>query len=108
MSKHTQAPWLISDDGEGRWNDSTLRSVRIANPEGSAIADTYVNCLVSTDEECRANARLIAAAPDLLRELSHLVRLLEPMEDDGGLDIPGLATLNGARAAIAKATGEAA
>jgi hypothetical protein len=40
----------------------------------------------------------------LLKELQHLVRLLEPLEKDGGLDIPGLATLNGARAAIKKAT----
>ena len=47
------------------------------------------------------DARLIAAAPELLAELQHLVRLLEPMEDT--LQVPGLATLNGARAAIAKA-----
>lgn len=47
-----------------------------------------------------ADANLICAAPDLLTELQHLVRLLEPKEKDGGLDIPGLATLNGARRAI--------
>jgi hypothetical protein len=51
-----------------------------------------------------ANARLIAAAPDLLHELQHLVRLLEPCEDR--LEVPGLATLNAARAAIAKAEGK--
>jgi hypothetical protein len=50
-----------------------------------------------------ANARLIAAAPDLLKELKHLVALMEPLEADGRLHIPGLATVNGARAAIAKA-----
>jgi hypothetical protein len=54
-------------------------------------------------ETSLAHARLISAAPDLLRELAHLVRLMEPQERDGSLDIPGLATLNGARAAIAKA-----
>ncbi|WP_428383651.1 hypothetical protein [Nevskia ramosa] len=36
----------------------------------------------------------------LLRELKHLVGLLEPMEQAGTLDVPGLATLNGARKAI--------
>lgn len=34
------------------------------------------------------------------RELAHLVRLLEPLEADGSLNVPGLATLNGARAAL--------
>ncbi len=53
----------------------------------------------------KANARLIAAAPDLLAELKHLVRLMDPVEVTGGLNIPGLATLNAARAAIAKAEG---
>ena len=36
------------------------------------------------------------------KELRHLVVLLGPLEKDGRLDVPGLATLNGARAAIAK------
>lgn len=45
---------------------------------------------------------------DALRELEHLVRLLEPLENAGSLNVPGLATLNSARAAIAKATAERA
>jgi hypothetical protein len=53
------------------------------------------------------DARLIAAAPDLLAELSHLRRLVGTFLENGG-SIPGLATLNGADAAIAKATGESA
>ena len=51
-----------------------------------------------------ANARIADAAPDLYRELAHLVKLLEPCEDQ--LAVPGLATLNGARAALAKANGK--
>jgi hypothetical protein len=38
-----------------------------------------------------------------LKELKHLLRLLEPLEADGRLDVPGLATLNGARRAVADA-----
>lgn len=38
-----------------------------------------------------------------LKELKHLVRLLEPMEEAGTLNVPGLATLNGARRAISEA-----
>jgi hypothetical protein len=45
-----------------------------------------------------------AASPDLLHELAQLVRLLEPLEEAGSLNVPGLATLNGARAALEKAT----
>jgi len=57
-----------------------------------------------TEEIVDANARLIASAPELYRELAHLVRLLGPCEDQ--LAVPGLATLNGARAALAKADGK--
>ncbi len=55
-------------------------------------------------EEAKANAKLICAAPDLFKELNHLVRLLEPLEKEGFLGVPGLATLNGARMALKKAT----
>jgi capsule polysaccharide export protein KpsE/RkpR len=54
----------------------------------------------------RANAALCAGqTKDILclrRELSHLVFLLEPLERDGTLNVPGLATLNGARAVLTK------
>jgi hypothetical protein len=45
----------------------------------------------------------IKALESCQKELAHLVRLMEPIEKEGGFDIPGLATLNGARAALAKA-----
>jgi hypothetical protein len=56
-----------------------------------------------SEEEAEAVAALMHAAPDLFKELTHLVRLLEPLEKEGSLDVPGLATLNGARAALRKA-----
>jgi hypothetical protein len=56
------------------------------------------------NREWEANARLIAAAPCLYRELERLVSLMEPLEREGSLNIPGLATLNGARAVLQKAT----
>lgn len=50
------------------------------------------------------NAQLIAsAAPEMLKELKHLLSLLGPVEYN--LNIPGLTTLNGLRAVIAKAEG---
>lgn len=62
---------------------------------------------MNADHEYAAKQRLRAAAPAMYRELAHLVRLLEPMERDGSLNVPGLATLNGARAALAQAEGRA-
>jgi hypothetical protein len=51
----------------------------------------------------RAALAEVEAIEMMARELLHLVRLLEPKEKDGGLDVPGLATLNGAREALRKA-----
>lgn len=39
----------------------------------------------------------------VVKELHHLVRVMAYLEDSGGLNVPGLATLNGARAALRKA-----
>jgi hypothetical protein len=58
------------------------------------------------EEEQSANARLIAAAPDLYKELAHIVQLIKPVLEHGSFDLPGLATLNGAHRAMAKARGE--
>lgn len=63
--------------------------------------------VISGDEVIVSNhddARLIASAPELLHELKTLVMLISPYESEGR--IPGLATLNAARAAIAKAEGK--
>ena len=57
--------------------------------------------------QAHANAILDAAGPELVSELHRLVDALEPLERDGRwpLDHAGIATLNGARAALAKARG---
>ena len=70
------------------------------NDDSRSDADRTVIAKVYTTLE---DGYLLAAAKDLQRELAHLVRLMEPKEREGGFDIPGLATLNGARAALAKA-----
>jgi len=69
MSKHTPGPWSI---GEHQKIISTGWSIRIPS-DGSAIA--YV--LGERNPELQANARLIAAAPDLLAALQELLHMPE-------------------------------
>jgi transcription initiation factor IIE alpha subunit len=63
------------------------------------VCDVCDNPLEYTDQE-RANARLIAAAPDLLEALELCEDVLARL-DDG---TPSISALHAARAAIAKAT----
>lgn len=101
-SKHTPGPWTYESPDE----------VSIRDADGGRLAQlTFLRGRHGsggrrTTNEVIANARLIAAAPELHAELTQLVRLLEPLERDGSLNVPGLATLSGARAALSKARGE--
>lgn len=87
--KHTPAPWYFSNEG-------VLR-VR-------AKDDDEVVCSYAGYENCEreyANAKLIAAAPDLLEALQELVFLYE--HDEGCRE---LTEYKRAKAAISKALGE--
>ncbi len=77
----------------------------IPDQDGKVIANA-IAVATATNPDAEANARLIAACPDLYRELAYLVSMIEPLEREGRIQIPGIATLNGARAALAKARGK--
>jgi hypothetical protein len=93
-TQHTPGPWFVGQCGH-QWY--VLDSQVTVDSENRIASVTP-----RTPGEEEANARIMAAAPELYCELSHLVRLMEPLEREGGLNIPGLATLNGARLALAK------
>jgi hypothetical protein len=87
MSTHTPGPWKKSKYGE------------LKNPEGQQVM--VWGCGIAHSmrtSETEANARLIAAAPDLLEALKEIVQRNE---------IQHWFNLDQARAAIAKAEGEA-
>lgn len=92
--KHTPGPWAhINPDG------FTVRHPQVYSDTGPVCNATWLGD--GRINELRANACLIAAAPDLLESLQEIVAAA----DGAGwsqLD----ATLERARAAIAKATGE--
>jgi len=98
MEKWTKGPWRYFKQGDGTRFHITARP---ATKPGNRFDD-----FATVDIGHEDDARLIASAPLLYDELAHLVRLLEPLERDGTLNVPGLATLNGARAALSRATGE--
>jgi hypothetical protein len=71
-SKHTPGPWrsTFRPCGKGLWN------TRIVGPDGENIlADTYTQFYGPGQVESGANARLIAAAPELLEVAEDLVGL---------------------------------
>lgn len=91
MSKHTPGPWQHSVKLSGSENH---RGFRIWGADGWALADVQPADEDGTEGE--ANARLIAAAPDLLEALKGVLRVADRKTDE----------FDAARAAIAKAEGE--
>ena len=89
--KHTPGPWHIG----------MKPGPMIYGPNGEGVADMCI--LMVPNDEHKANIRLIAAAPELL-ELAQA--FLSYLEDDSQSPRRKQACLEGARAAIAKATGE--
>jgi len=90
MSKHSPAPWR----GPYRSIDQKLVIIR---PDDVIIA--YLDNWTDDADEQSANARLIAAAPDLLAALAELTQAVE----DEGVPCMGLLIAK-CRAAIARAT----
>jgi len=96
MSKHTPGPWTANeefDDGE------SLGIAITAGRLGQVVR------VFDVGQKGFANAALIAAAPDLLAVLREAFRAFSH-DDDG--PVWADSTIAKARAAIAKATGEAA
>lgn len=84
---HTPGPWIVSP---------TKHRTLIVSELGFHVA--------ATEEVSDPDARLIAAAPAMLAALQTLVRAIDRLPGNNPLD--GLA--DEARAAIARATGDAA
>lgn len=98
MSKHTPGPWMVTDSG-GDVNVMDGCSIGIDDAFGQDGGRDY--CLATVvngdPDELRANAELVAAAPELLDALEEMMEYL-PCNQLGGVT-------HRARAAIAKAKG---
>ena len=102
QARHTPGPW------QSRWQEATddfahpIIAIETCEGAGDVAGIHYA----SRDGEDEANARLIAAAPDLLTALQAVMAawLTEAGHGDGILEEHGPA-LDAARTAVAKATG---
>ena len=73
---HTPGPWKIFD-GWGSDSKKPIIVDSIPDVEGKCVA----NCicyLSTTNDDYRDNARLIAAAPEMLSEINNAIDMLDP------------------------------
>ena len=103
-ARHTPGPWEQKIQSCALWSICTVYGteqgwVEIHAPNGSHTADVRA--------ESTANARLIAAAPDLLEALKEIAAdYVDRFDLDDPSTNPGIkSTIKQAQAAIAKATG---
>lgn len=68
--QHTPGPWIICDDG----------GLCIHSPEYGSVGQVWTHLTMQSDGSVEgANARLIAAAPDLLEALADAVNELQTL-----------------------------
>lgn len=108
--KHTSGPWTVMPE-ESDKSYVRIRGTRLGEryKVANVVTPDYPGAQETEAQETRANARLIAAAPDLLLALDEMVRefvkcfpiyyYAEPWAHDKNV------ALKFAREAIAKATG---
>ncbi len=100
VAEHTPGPWRSTGfeyEPEAGWFVREARDSRY-------LAIASVRCTYRETEEIEANARLIAAAPELLEALERALIFIGNTEDEFG---DNLECGDIARAAIAKARGAA-
>ena len=103
MSSHTKETWVLSHNTHWKTNPFSVVVQGKYGVHSTTIANIPTRMTI-TPQEQKANALLIAAAPDLLEAL---VRLRQWAEADK-VNYTGDHPVAQARAAIAKATGSEA
>jgi hypothetical protein len=107
MTAYTPGPWRFLEEGDTESEHNRCRPLTVCGPGDDDLANVYSRddaTVTISREESIANARLIAAAPDLLESCKALDAVL-----CGGFDTPekraaGRSALIAARTAITLAT----
>ena len=102
--KGTKAPWVIKGNPSNLGEHGFSATITADKPKG--LHDYFTDVFGETEEECMANANLVIAAPDMLKELLQCKEDLVEMIGVDMLDAkqwqPRLDSIN---AAINKALG---
>jgi hypothetical protein len=104
---HTSGPWVVQIENTSGTRNYNIRTEAPHNPAGG-LGKHVATCNANLEAKGESNARLIAAAPDLLEALKALCDAME----NGTIEVlrygtAGDAMFSAARAAIARATGGA-
>ena len=91
---HTPGPWHV--------NDNEPEDIRIEDDDELIVAATWAFVAPGRDGQEIANARLIAAAPELLAALKGLTRALDGVQPSGPVYL-SITEIDAIRAAISKA-----
>lgn len=104
---HTPGPWMPSQNIDWKTNPFSV-IVRKPGTHRTTVANIPTRSTIPPEEQ-EANARLIAAAPELLDALRDALNCIDniPERDRARLGLYSMKWYGDARAAIAKATGEA-
>lgn len=103
---HTPGPWFYDDGENGRYFPHVVLGGSNPKSREFIVVNTTRGQNGGTMEECQANARLIAAAPELLAALKQLLADDTPLSDYNAIrNARAVASAAIASAAIAKATG---
>ena len=95
---YTQEKWLYNENFNWKTHPFSI-SARKRGVHSAVIANIPVRATIPPEEQ-RANARLIAAAPDLLNELRDMLACVYDEERDDQT----IKAVEAARIAVAKAT----
>jgi len=97
MANHTEGPWFVGEDD--RNGQAVVRNKHIE------VATLWHHCVGAIEKEMRANAHLVAAAPELLGALRFILAFYEP-DANRYLDTEAWKNAEAsARYAVAKAEG---
>ena len=102
MSKHTPGPWFVESSDKTpiyvspvtRHEQIAICNVMVIDEDGDSDSGEWIN-----GDQTKANAHLIAAAPELLAALEVIINDIVPIDPHNSMWVEG-------RAAIAKARGE--
>lgn len=114
MSAHTPGPWFLDEGESGRFFPHVVLGGDNPRAHWRLVINTCAGKNGGPEAECVANARLIAAAPELLAALYRLVTddAQDDIEDPCGHSDRGewarihRSVIDVANAAIAKAVGK--